>query len=309
MYGQLQLGRIYHELGQLDKSHHILKPALEYAATKAYLKGFEREIVEIQLDIAKRQQDKAEELRLWRKVADLYAYTSITNGQEIIDKINWEAQKERIQWQLDTKKAKLEQSSLIKWIWAIVSIFLLSIILLSIKINRKRLKLQQLIFERKIFSFELDKVKSEKQLKDTHRSLASFQVYLKEKDRQIEQLEDEIHKVKNSTDNKLQDHRISLESLLDSHLMTDDSWIQFKEVFVTDKEELYLTILSALPGITESNLRIILLQHLGLSNQQVAHLLGITIDAVKKSKQRMRKKYGERFDEVTFTDETTVFVL
>lgn len=299
MYAQLQLGRIYYELGDIDKSQNLLYTALQHAKSRAYLKGFEKEIVEIQLKIAENQNDEARELALRRDLDDINQHISITDGQEIINKVNWQTQKERIQWQLDTKKAKLERSSLIKWIWAIVSVFLSFILFLLYKVSRKKLKLQQLIFERKIFSFELEKVRSEKTLTDTRSSLASFQVYLEEKNQQLEQLENEIYKVTNSSNDKLQEQRVSLERLLDSHLMTDESWTQFKAAFIKDKEDFYNNILSTLPGLTESNLRIILLQNLGLNNQQVAQLLGVTIDAVKKSKQRMRKKYGDQFDEIT----------
>lgn len=299
MYAQLQLGRIYYELGDIDKSQNLLYTALQHAKSRAYLKGFEKEIVEIQLKIAEKQNDEARELALRRDLDDINQHISITDGQEIINKVNWQTQKERIQWQLDTKKAKLERSSLIKWIWAIVSVFLSFILFLLYKVSRKKLKLQQLIFERKIFSFELEKVRSEKTLTDTRSSLASFQVYLEEKNQQLEQLENEIYKVTNSSNDKLQEQRVSLERLLDSHLMTDESWAQFKAAFIKDKEDFYNNILSTLPGLTESNLRIVLLQNLGLNNQQVAQLLGVTIDAVKKSKQRMRKKYGDQFDEIT----------
>lgn len=299
MYAQLQLGRIYYELGDIDKSQNLLYTALQHAKSRAYLKGFEKEIVEIQLKIAEKQNDEARELALRRDLDDINQHISITDGQEIINKVNWQTQKERIQWQLDTKKAKLERSSLIKWIWAIVSVFLSFILFLLYKVSRKKLKLQQLIFERKIFSFELEKVRSEKTLTDTRSSLASFQVYLEEKNQQLEQLEYEIYKVTNSSNDKLQEQRVSLERLLDSHLMTDESWAQFKAAFIKDKEDFYNNILSTLPGLTESNLRIVLLQNLGLNNQQVAQLLGVTIDAVKKSKQRMRKKYGDQFDEIT----------
>lgn len=299
MYAQLQLGRIYYELGDIDKSQNLLYTALQHAKSRAYLKGFEKEIVEIQLKIAENQNDEARELALRRDLDDINQHISITDGQEIINKVNWQTQKERIQWQLDTKKAKLERSSLIKWIWAVVSVFLSFILFLLYKVSRKKLKLQQLIFERKIFSFELEKVRSEKTLTDTRSSLASFQVYLEEKNQQLEQLENEIYKVTNSSNDKLQEQRVSLERLLDSHLMTDESWAQFKAAFIKDKEDFYNGIVSRLPGLTESNLRIILLQNLGLNNQQVAQLLGVTIDAVKKSKQRMRKKYGDQFDEIT----------
>lgn len=82
-------------------------------------------------------------------------------------------------------------------------------------------------------------------------------------------------------------------------MITDENWLQFKEVFITDREEFYDYVTTTLPGLTESNLRIILLYNLGLNNQQVAHLLGVTIEAVKKSKQRMRKKYGEPYDQIS----------
>lgn len=50
------------------------------------------------------------------------------------------------------------------------------------------------------------------------------------------------------------------------------------------------------PEITDSNLRIILLQKLGFTNAEISGLLGITIDAVKKSKQRLKRKLGEKYD-------------
>ena len=64
------------------------------------------------------------------------------------------------------------------------------------------------------------------------------------------------------------------------------------------------------PDMTDSNLRIVLLQNLGFSYSETASLLGITAEAVRKSKQRMKKKYGETNDElfdnlVKYNEETT----
>lgn len=301
MYAQIQLGRLYFDLGELKKAQDILSGALQYAKTKTYLKGYEKEILEIQLKIAITQEDDRTELATRRELDLINHHISLTNGQEIINKINWQTQKERIQWELDAKKAKLERSSLLKWIWSIVSVLLSLIILLLFKGYRKRLKLEQVTFESKVSSFELEKIKSETILRETHNSLDSFQEYLEEKNQQIEQLEIEIRKINNIADEKLHKHRVSLESLLDSHLMNEENWTQFKEAFIADKEEFYNDILTTLPCLTESNLRIILLQNLGLNNQQVAQLLGVTIDAIKKSKQRMRKKYGDRYDQLTLS--------
>ncbi len=75
--------------------------------------------------------------------------------------------------------------------------------------------------------------------------------------------------------------------------MTDENWKKFKNAFQQEYPDYFQTLISDFPDITESNLRIITLMKLGLYNQEISSLLGITIDAVKKSKQRLRKKFGD----------------
>ena len=48
--------------------------------------------------------------------------------------------------------------------------------------------------------------------------------------------------------------------------------------------------------LTDSNLRLVILMSLQLSNQQISNLLGITVDGVKKAKQRLKKKLDEKYD-------------
>ncbi|WP_316741096.1 tetratricopeptide repeat protein [Pedobacter antarcticus] len=292
MYAQIQLGKLYFKLGNLEKAEQVISNALSYATTKLYLKGFEKEILELQLKIAQTKHDDQSELELRKKLDKIYLHLSVTDGQEIVDKVNWQTQKERIKWQLEAEQAKLDKSSILKWTWASVSFLLGLIIILTFLSYKRRLKFQSLRFERKLLSFEFEKIRSEQFLTETNNTLSSYQVYLEKKNEQIDQLEYEIDKIKNESE------RQSLESLLDSHLMTDENWMLFKNAFIAEKEDFYYDVLNTLPALTESNLRIILLQKLGLNNQEVANLLGITIDAVKKSKQRMRKKYGETLAQV-----------
>lgn len=292
MYAQIQLGKVYFANGNLEKAAEIIEKAFPYAASKSYLKGFEKEIIELQLKIAQIKQDDSLELVLRRELEKIDQYLSVTDGQEVVDKVNWETQKQRIKWKLEAEQAKLDKASLLKWTWIIVSFLLSLIIVLSFVSYKRRLKFQKVRFERKLVSFEFEKVRSEQLLAKTNNTLSSYQVYLAEKDQQIDDLANEIRKINNDSD------RVSLESLLDSHLMTDENWMLFKNAFIAEKQEFYGDVMTSLPGLTESNLRIILLQKLGLNNQQVSHLLGITTDAVKKSKQRMRKKYGDNVDQI-----------
>jgi len=80
--------------------------------------------------------------------------------------------------------------------------------------------------------------------------------------------------------------------------MTNDNWQKFKSAFQNEQKDFYNQLISDFPDFTESNLRIILLSKLGLSNQDVSSLLGVTIDAVKKAKQRLKKKIGSDYNSI-----------
>ncbi|MBE8724410.1 hypothetical protein [Flavobacterium hungaricum] len=78
--------------------------------------------------------------------------------------------------------------------------------------------------------------------------------------------------------------------------MTDENWNAFKREFIKLYGPFYDSVIENFPELKESNLKIIMLQKLDLSNYEMANLLGVTIDAIKKSKQCLKKKLGERYE-------------
>ncbi len=130
----------------------------------------------------------------------------------------------------------------------------------------------------------------------THRTLESYRTYLSEKNRQIEQLETEISLARTSEISYLKDNRQQLETLLESHLMTSENWENFKKVFQQEYPKYMRYLQENFPDLTDSNMRIILLTKLELTNQEIGRILAITVEAVKKSKQRLRKKYGDTYE-------------
>lgn len=75
--------------------------------------------------------------------------------------------------------------------------------------------------------------------------------------------------------------------------MTEENWNKFKLEFQITYPDYYENLLFRYPDLTDSNLRIILLLKLGFSYNETVSLLGITAEAVCKSKQRMKKKFAE----------------
>lgn len=298
MFAQLQLGKLYIELKQMHKATTVLKEAEDFAKTKAHLSSFQFEINELLLKIAIQNKDEVTELSLRRTLDSLNQHIEATDGESVVKQLNWQAQKERVKWQLEAEQAKLEKASLLQWAWLTVSILFFVVSLLIFVLYKRKLKHQSLHFDKSILSFQLAQMQSEKKLGDTQNTLASYTIYLSEKNKQIIELEKELTKVKKTTLHSSVEKQNTLIDLLDSHLMTKEKWLHFKGVFIEEKPEYYDYLMLNFPGLTEANLRIILLQKLGLTNIETAHVLGVTVDAVKKSKQRLRKRFEETYDEL-----------
>lgn len=297
MFARLQLGKMYWEKADVHKAYNILKKVQQYAGSKSYLKGFEFEAAELLLQIAIQRNDTAEELFLRRSLDTLGKIIKHTEGKEAISKVSLKTQKENVLWELEAEKAKVERASILRLMWIIVSILLLAGVILIYFYNKRRLKLQNSEFERKLLTFQYEKIESEKKLSDTNKSIESYKVYLTEKNRQIEKLEAVIQEDKNHPSKLIKEQTNALQQLLSSHLMTNENWQTFKQTFINEQPEYFDTLLNKLPDLTESNLRILLLHKAGLSNQEAAQITGVTIDAIKKAKQRLRKKYGEGIEE------------
>lgn len=296
MFARLQLGKMYWEKADIGKAYNTLKKVRQYAGSKSYLKGFEYEAAELLLQIAINRNNTAEELFLRRSLDTLGKIIKPAEGKEAISKVSLKTQKENILWELEAEKAKVEKASILRLLWTIISILLLAGVILIYFYNKRRLKLQNSEFERKLLTFQYEKIESEKKLSDTNKSIEAYKVYLTEKNRQIEKLETVIQKDRNHPSKLIKEQTDELQQLLSSHLMTHENWLTFKQTFINEQPKYYNTLLNCFPELTESNLRILLLHKAGLNNQEAAKITGVTIDAVKKAKQRLRKKYGETIE-------------
>lgn len=296
MFAQLRLASMYLSNQEIAKSKNLLQQAHSYAQTNPNLHSFNLELKTHLMQIALKEGDSKLELQLRRGIDSLQQLVREKDGPNIVEKINWKSQKEKVVWQLEAEKTKLENSRIIKQTFVVSSVLLLVSIILLILVFKKRFRLEKSLFENIILNHQLEKLQSEKALNDANNSLKSFKTYLDNKNKQINQLEDEYQNLKDQNSNLKDQQKESLESLLNSHLMTQDKWIIFKDSFIKEQPDYYKNLVDKFPNLTESNLRIILLQHLGLTNVEASKLLGITVDAVKKAKQRLRNKYPNDID-------------
>lgn len=302
MYAQIQLTRLMLEQDKLAAASTALHAALSIAQTKTYFKSSEYEIVKLQVLLARKFGKEREELLSRRRLDTLEKQISLTDGKGLIQQVSIETQKEVLNLSLEAEQVKLRQEALLRNAVVVISLLLLLILMFIIITYRRRNKLRLTSYENRVMKLQLEKVTSENRLNETRKTLSAYREYLSEKNSQIETLQQEIKNSKNSSLSSLETSSGKLEELLQSHLMSESNWQAFKEVFIQEEPLYYQYIQENFEGLTDSNLRILFLQKMGFNNPRIAQILGITLDAVKKNKQRMRKKYGLRYTEYHSAD-------
>lgn len=296
MYASILLAELYVKNNNLDQAEEILNKAKEIADSKSYFKKSELQIIKLKLDILKQQNKTDNELALRRRMIVLEDSLKNKDGDIAISNANWVIQKTKFQQNINRTANEVKHESAMKNMYAIV-IIMAFISAIFIFLNfKKQLKNRQLKYNQKVTLLELEKIKTEHKLTEAHENLNAQIDYLKDKNIQIKKLKGEIDHIKQSSSHYLEKENKKLSTLLESHLMTENNWNTFKREFQKEHPEFYQLLQNDFPEITDSNKRILLLQKLNFNNNEIAELLGITPDAVKKSKQRLKKKLETKFD-------------
>jgi DNA-binding CsgD family transcriptional regulator len=72
--------------------------------------------------------------------------------------------------------------------------------------------------------------------------------------------------------------------------MTDENWNDFKKLFSNVYPGFFINLSKGYPQLSAADTRLLALVKLGLNNAEMANMLGITVEGIKKAKQRLRKK-------------------
>jgi hypothetical protein len=288
MYASILLSRILLKLKETTEVEKILARAGTIASTKSYYRSSLKEVIELKLLILNGKNPE-KELLLRRQLKQIEEYLLKTNGNTVLQRSYWLIQKKK--YENDTKKIRLElkQGEKMKNLYILILLLTILLSLITYISLNKRLKAKRITLEN-------DRLIFEKMLKDANSNINTYVEYLKNKNKKISILENELQEIKNSTSRHSEEEKERLQEVLTSHLMTDENWNAFKREFIKQHSNFYNTIMENFPELKESNLKIIMLQKLDFNNYEMSGLLGVTIDAIKKSKQRLKKKLGDKYD-------------
>lgn len=82
----------------------------------------------------------------------------------------------------------------------------------------------------------------------------------------------------------------AVEELQQSIILTEDDWQNFKTLFARVHPHFFVNLDAKYPEMTPGEVRFLALCKLGISTREMAAMLGVSMDAIRKLRHRLRKK-------------------
>jgi tetratricopeptide (TPR) repeat protein len=131
----------------------------------------------------------------------------------------------------------------------------------------------------------------EQELAANRAALMAFTQQLIEQNAQLESLTGALQETQPTASADDDEERVAaLNQLSVSRIVTDDDWEAFKQLFTRVYPRFMIRMKEQFAGITPAELRLAALITLQLSTREIAAMLGISSESVKKARQRLRKK-------------------
>lgn len=180
--------------------------------------------------------------------------------------------------QMVAEKQREQEKQIILWI-GIVTALVIGYVIYRQRLQQSRLE-KELLLQQKLTA-EQTSAAAREQLK-------LFTVHIIEKNEMIDKLQRQLY----------QQNQTIHEELLAQTILTDEDWTRFKLLFEKVYAGFFETLQNKAPGITPAELRLAALLQLKLDTKNIAAMQGISADAVRKSKSRLRQRLNITLEDV-----------
>ena len=129
---------------------------------------------------------------------------------------------------------------------------------------------------------------AEQRLLNAQLQLGNFTNSFIQQNKAIDELTSSLNQANN--DRKMEDALVEIDRLQKIRILTDDDWQEFKTLYNKAYPGFFQRLADRYPYLTPAESRYAALIKLGLDNKQMAHILAISTDSMRKLKFRFREK-------------------
>ena len=180
-----------------------------------------------------------------------------------------------------------------RWLTLALGLFAVIIIALLI-IDGQRRRMNQAaqlhLTKNELVEAELKNTKLE--LGYNQNKLAVYMDNLIRKNDMVQDLEERVKMFNDGQNNDKPEAKELFSELANSRILTEDDWDQFRELFNQAHDGFIPKLMQAHPQLTSAEQRLFLLMKLELPTKQIALILGVSPDSVKKGRYRLKQKIG-----------------
>lgn len=144
-------------------------------------------------------------------------------------------------------------------------------------------------FRQKIKRNKLEKEKLDNELAFKKKELTTHALHLAKKNEVLAGLKTQAQELKDSQNQGGYQHLIRT---IDFDLQEDNNWENFSNYFQQVHKDFNIMVKQKYPAISPSELRFMSLVKMNLSSKEIASILNISNEGVKKARYRIRKKLG-----------------
>ena len=135
---------------------------------------------------------------------------------------------------------------------------------------------------------KIEREKLDKELSFKEKELTTHALHLAHKNEVLLDLKSQIKDLKKDIKNPNKYQRIINNINLD--INNDSNWEQFRNYFEDVHKDFNSKIINEYPEVSNNDLRLMSLLKMNLSSKEIANILNISVEGVKKARYRLRKK-------------------
>jgi len=211
---------------------------------------------------------------------------------QIVNRAVEKSEAERYQTELNLLTS---QKNLNRLQFYILLVTLLGVLVIgTLLFSRFRLRKKRLfeLAEKEKELLALGKKLAEEQLQHAENLMAVYINTLRDKAQLIDNLTMELQLLKeNDQQANILPMTAQIEQLVSATILTDEDWRQFRILFDQTYPGFMFQLRGKFPDLSPAETRLLILTKLKLSNREMAQMLGISVDAIRKARYRIRKKF------------------
>jgi len=313
----LQLGRAQLERGAIDSARYYARQALNgFKATRN--KTMLVEAHQLLSQLAERSGQLGNALKHQRRIG---AYKDSLLQEK---KVKW-VNESQITYEFGKKNKELEllraearRKQMLWIVGTVVGLLILVLLVVIFRTTNNNLRQKNEILEKKKQVSELeiqrnqavnDRLKQEIESKEKlnrlerqrleeelelkNRALVSKALHLVNKNETLSELEAALENLKAMEGGEKEKLLRSMQQQLRSEKGADEDWDNFRIHFEEVHPNFFRQLQERYPQLSQNDLRMCAYLKLGLSSKEIAQILNITADSVRKRKQRLREKIQE----------------